>query len=223
MKRIPLWLKIAFTAWMAVWVTVYAGFYGPQNFLWICNLCNFILLAGLWTENRLLVSSQIVAVLVIDLIWSVDLITALFSGFHPFGGTAYMFSGEIPLHVRLMSLYHVFTPPLLLFSVFRLGYSRRGLLLQTVITWLLFPLSYLLTDAERNVNWVHGAFGSTSVGMPPPVWILILMAACPLVLYLPTHLLVLLLCRRFRCEVRQDPGWFDSPASGTQNTTRPPR
>ena len=80
MKGIPLWLKIAFTAWMAAWVIVYAGFYGPQNFFWICNLCNFILLVGLWTENRLLVSSQIVAVLVIDLLWSVDLITAFLSG-----------------------------------------------------------------------------------------------------------------------------------------------
>jgi hypothetical protein len=203
-RTIPLWLKIAFTLWVSLWAIVYAGFYGPQNFLWLCNLCNFILLVGLWTESRLLVSSQIVAVLFIDLLWSIDLMTALLSGLHPFGGTAYMFNREIPFTVRLMSLYHVFTPPLLLFSVFRLGYSRRGLLLQTLITWVLFPATYLLADPERNVNWVHGAFGTTDLEMPPLAWILILMAACPLLLYLPTHGLVIFLCRRFRRESTGD-------------------
>lgn len=195
MKTIPKWLKFAFTIWMMVWIPVYAGFHGLQNFLWLCDLCNFILLIALWSENRLLFSSQLVAVLIIDFLWSVDVTAALLLGFHPVGGTEYMFYPEIPLYIRLMSLFHVFTPPLLIYAVIRLGYDRRGLILQTLITWIIIPLSYLLTDPARNINWIWRPFGKPQTMIAPWLYFIILMAAYPLLLYLPTHGLVLLIRR----------------------------
>jgi hypothetical protein len=195
MRRIPGWLKIAFTAWILVWVPVYTSFYGPQNFLWICDLCNFILLIALWLDSRLLFSSQLVAVLMIDFLWSIDVAVALLMGFHPIGGTEYMFYPEIPLYIRLMSLFHVFTPPLLIYAVIRLGYDRRGLILQSLITWFILPLSYLLTDPERNINWIWRPFGVPQTMFASWLYFVILMAAYPLLLYHPTHGLVLLACR----------------------------
>ncbi len=195
MRRIPGWLKIAFTAWILVWVYVWTNFYGPQNFLWICDLCNFILLIAFWLDSRLLFSSQLVAVLMIDFLWSIDVAVALLSGFHPIGGTEYMFYPEIPLYIRLMSLFHLFTPPLLVYAVIRLGYDRRGLILQSLITWCILPLSYLLTDPERNINWIWRPFGVPQTMFASWLYFVILMAAYPLLLYLPTHGLVLLACR----------------------------
>ena len=191
MKKLPLWLKIAFTVWMLAWVPSYSSFYGPQNFLWLCDLCNFIILIALWTESGLLFSSQIVAVLVIDILWSIDVFAAFAFGAHPIGGTEYMFNPAIPLPIRLLSLFHVLTPPLLVYAVLRLGYDRRGILLQTALTWIILPLSYLLTDPERNINWVFGLFNGSQTLFAPWTFVLLCMAAYPLLLYLPTHALVL--------------------------------
>ncbi|MBT8363690.1 MAG: hypothetical protein KJP23_03225 [Deltaproteobacteria bacterium] len=194
-ESLPRWLKIAFTIWIVAWVPVYISFHGTQNFLWICDLCNFILLIALWTENRLLFSSQLVAVLIVDILWSVDVAMALLWGFHPIGGTEYMFYSEIPLFVRLMSLFHVFTPPLIIYAVIRLGYDNRGLILQTILTWIVLPLSYLLSDPTRNINWIYRPFGKEQTMVPLWLYFIILMAAYPLLLYLPIHGLVLLIQR----------------------------
>ena len=202
-KRIPLWLKIAFTAWIMVWTGVYANFYGPQNFLWLCDLCNFILLIALWLESSLLFSSQIIAVLIVDVLWSVDVGMAALTGYHPIGGTQYMFSAKIPLYVRMMSLFHVFTPPLLIYAVFRLGYNRRGLILQSLITWIVLPLSYLLTDPPKDINWVFGPAGQPQSTLSPGIYFFICMLAYPLIVYLPTHGLVLFLLR-WQERIRRD-------------------
>ena len=192
---LPIWLKIAFTIWIVAWVPIYVSFHGLQNFLWICDLCNIILLIALWTESRLLFASQLVAVLIVDFLWSVDVAIASLWGFHPIGGTQYMFYPEIPLFIRLMSLFHVFTPPLIIFAVIRLGYDRRGIILQTILTWIVLPLSYLLTDPSRNINWIYRPFGKEQTIVPLWLYFIFLMAAYPLLLYLPIHGLVSLIQR----------------------------
>jgi hypothetical protein len=188
-KRIPLWLKVAYTVWMAVWIPSYAAFYGPQNFLWLCDLCNFILLVACWTENSLLFSSQLLAVLIIDLLWCLDVAVRLATGSHLIGGTEYMFNPAIGLSIRLLSLFHVFTPPLIVYALLRVGYDRRGLLVQTVLSWLVFLLCIFITDPARNINWAFGP--EVKLPWEPDLWAhrLIMMAAYPLLIYLPTHLL----------------------------------
>ena len=55
-NRLPLWLKLAYTAFMAVLVPVYWYYYGPTNFLYFCDVALFLTLAGIWLESPLLVS-----------------------------------------------------------------------------------------------------------------------------------------------------------------------
>ena len=196
MNRLPLWLKVGFTAWLISWIPAYVGFYGPMNFLWLCDLCNFILLIALWTESRVLFSSQLVAVLFLDILWTIDVGARLFSGIHPIGGTEYMFNLAIPIHIRLFSLFHVFTPPLLIWGVLRLGYHPRGLLLQTVLTCFVLPLSLLVSSPEWNINWVWGPFGKPQTLVHPWVYLLLCMIFYPAIIYLPTHGLALLFFRR---------------------------
>jgi len=47
-RRIPLWLKLAYTAFMAVLVPVYLRNYGPTNFLYFCDFALIITLVGIW-------------------------------------------------------------------------------------------------------------------------------------------------------------------------------
>lgn len=184
---IPLWLKLAFTAFVAAWAPLAVTIQGWQNLLWLCDLANFLALAGLWRESRLLLSSQLVATLVVGIAWSVDLASALATGVHPFAATAYMLDPAVPLALRLPSLFHVVVPAMLLFAVARLGHDRRGWRLQTLICWLVLLLSATLTDPGRNINWIAAPFGMPQVWLPDWLYLLACMAAYPLILYLPAE------------------------------------
>src|ERR1700753_4306902 len=71
--RIPLAVKLAFTAFMAVLVPVYWSKYGPTNFLYFCDLALFITLAAVWLENRLLASMAAVGIVLPQLVlWCGD-------------------------------------------------------------------------------------------------------------------------------------------------------
>lgn len=188
MRRIPLSAKLIYTVWMAVWIPVYWMHAGPTNFLWLCDVANFLIALALWAESPLLISAQAVGVLFVQIVWCGDYFGRLILGRHPIGGTEYMFDEAKPLYLRLFSLFHVAMPPLLLWSVKRLGYDRRGWLLQTAITWVLLPATWLLVAPDRNVNWVWKPFGKPQELLTPPIYLLALCFLYPLLLYLPTHL-----------------------------------
>ncbi|GHC30093.1 hypothetical protein [Aidingimonas halophila] len=194
-RRLPWWPKWLFSLWILCWAPTYVVLLGPQNFLWLCNLANFLILVALWTESRRLMSMQLLAVLLVGTLWAVDVGTALVTGWHPIGGTEYMFDPDHPAVTRALSLYHLILPIVASLSVWRLGFDRRAILWQTGLTWLIVPLSYAITDPERNINWVHGPFGQPQESLDPLVYLVGLMVAWPLAVYLPVQLLMICLQR----------------------------
>lgn len=185
--RLPQSLKLAYLAWMALWVPVYWIYIGPQNFLWLCDLANIILLFGIFTESALIISSQAIGVLLVQILWTVDFLSGALLGSHWIGGTEYMFDAEVSPWLRSLSLFHVAIPPMLIFALVRLGYDGRGLLLQTGIIWVLLPVTYFTTAPELNINWLHRPFGQPQSVLAPPAFALFMMLAYPLILFLPTH------------------------------------
>jgi hypothetical protein len=166
-NRIPLWVKLAYTLWMAIWVPLYWRANGPANFLWICDFANFAILIAIWSESALLASSQLAGVLVIQIVWAIDFFGRLLAGFHPIGGTEYMFDAAQPLWLRGLSLFHVWSVPLLIWLVRRTGHDPRGWRLQTGFAALLFPAGVLLGTEEQNLNWMHAPFGVEQDLLPP--------------------------------------------------------
>ncbi len=69
--RLPLWLKLAYTAFMAVLLPVYWANYGPTNFLYFCDVALLITLVGIWIESPLLVSMCAVGILASQALWVV--------------------------------------------------------------------------------------------------------------------------------------------------------
>jgi hypothetical protein len=126
-------LRWAALAFVLVLVPAYASAYGPRNFLFLCNLSVFLTTIGLWTGSRLLLSSQAVGLLAIAAAWTLDLSLRLLLGRHLVGGTEYMWDARFPLATRLLSFYHVAESLVLLYALRRLGYDRRGYLLQSAI------------------------------------------------------------------------------------------
>ncbi|OJA04838.1 hypothetical protein [Halomonas sp. QHL1] len=188
---VPRWLKLMFTLWILIWAPSYVVLLGAQNFFWLCNVASFLILAALWSEHRTLMSMQWLAVALVGSLWSLDVATAALTGVHPIGGTEYMFDPEHPPMARAMSLYHMVLPLVAGIGIARLGYARRALLWQTLLTWMVLPLTYLLTDAERNINWVHGPFGQPQDSLDPLLYLFLLTLIWPVVVYLPVHLLMI--------------------------------
>ena len=141
------------------------------------------------------------AVLIIDVLWSIDVASAFLTGTHIIGGTEYMFDPAIPVHIRLMSLFHVFTPPLLIYAVLRLGYDRRGILLQSGLTWIVLLLTFLYTEPVRDINWVFGLFGKQQSFLDPWIYLVFTMLGYPLIIYLPTHGFLTLGLKRLKPEL----------------------
>ena len=187
---IPLWLKIAYTLFICVIVPIYWKQYGPGNFLWFSDIALLVTAVTLWIESSLLASMMAVSVVVLESIWIIDFVIELIVGTSVIGLSAYMFDSKIPLPIRALSLFHVVLPLLLVWLLYRLGYDRRALLAQTLLAWIVLPLSYFLTKPSDNVNWVYGLGGGPQKWMPAALYLVMLMIAFPLVLYLPTHLLL---------------------------------
>ena len=194
--QIPLWVKAAYTAFVCVLVPVYWVHYGPRNFLWFSDVALLTTAAALWLESPLLASMMALAVGLPELAWNLDFFVRLASGRQIFGLSGYMFDPDKPRYLRALSLFHVVLPAVLVWLVSRLGYDRRAWIAQSLVALVLLPVTYWLTDPAENVNWVHGLGAAPQTRVPPGLYLAGLMAAFPLVLYLPTHWLLLRLFTR---------------------------
>jgi len=151
-------------------------------------------LVGVWTENRLVVSTQAVSVSLLEIGWIIDFIAGLLRGGEtPFGIAAYMFDPVLPLFVRLLSLYHLVLPWFLLWLAWRLGYDRRAWWIWMLAGWGILLLAFLV-PGERNVNWVYGIGSDEILLLPQPWWLVTVMAGCALA-WLLTHLAITALTR----------------------------
>jgi hypothetical protein len=184
----PLALKLAYTAFVAVLVPVYWKAYGPGNFLWLCDVALLGAGAALWLESRLLASMMLLAA-VPELVWNADFVARLATGRHLVGMTAYMFDRALPLHTRALSGFHVFLPIVLVWLAARWGYDRRAWPVQTLVTWALVLASYRWTRPDANVNYAFGPGARPQTRLPPRLYLLLVLAAVPL-LYWPAHALL---------------------------------
>lgn len=184
--RIPLWLKVLWTGFLVAWAPLYGHQYGAQNFLYFCDLGNFLIAAALWMESRLIFSWQAVGLLVFQTLYALDLAIAVIAGRHVIGGTEYMQDRSIPLLIRLLGLYHLVVPPLLLWAVRRLGYDPRAWRWQTLWTAVVVPVNHFWRPAY-NVNWARGLRHEQHF-IPGWLYLAGYLIVVPLVVYGPTHL-----------------------------------
>lgn len=192
MELIPLWLKLVYTAFTAVTVVIYIRKYPLWNFLWFSDIALIATVPALWLENSLLASMMLVGVLLPEVLWNGAFFTRLVTGNRLFGLTDYMFDASKPRYVRAISLvFHVLLPVLLLWMAVRLGYDSRALVAQTVLAWIVLPLSYWLGEPKvENLNWVFGWTAEPQTRIPPLAYLGLVMIAFPLLIYLPTHVLL---------------------------------
>jgi hypothetical protein len=188
-RGFPSWTRYAVLVWMVIWIPAYWRVWGAANFLHLCDIAVILVCVGVCTNSTLLISSQAVASLLVDAAWMLDAGWRLIRGRGLFGSADYLFDPQYPLWVRLLTLFHVAMPILLLWALHRIGYDRRGWALQCAIALGAF-VAARFTSPALNINYaftdpfIHRVWG------PPPIHVLISWIFIAAVVYLPTHLLL---------------------------------
>lgn len=167
-------------AWLAVWIPAYWSFYGPVVFLNLCDIAVVLTCVGLWRGSALLLSSQAVSSIVVDLAWNLDLVWRAISGSHLIGGTEYMWDPKYPPWLRALSLFHIGLPVVLIWSLRRVGYDRSAPGLQIVIAAVVLVASRAVGSAENaNFAFIDPLFGR-SWG-PAPVHLAVILGGLAIV------------------------------------------
>lgn len=188
-QDVPATVRWAALIWLLIWIPVYWRTWGALNFLRLCDIAVILSCAGLWSRNRLLVSSQAVSSILPDFVWALDAGCRFFLGHHLIGGTEYLFDLHYPLWIRLLTLYHLVLPLVLLWALHRIGYDPRGLAVQSVIAGIVFVASRFAGPVE-DINYAftdpffHRAWGIA------PCHLAVIFLFIFVVAYIPTHILL---------------------------------
>lgn len=203
-RRVSIWVKVAYSAFVAVVVPCYWVTYSPWNFLYFCDIALLVTAAAIWIESPLLTSMQALAITLLQALWVIDFLCRLIAGVHITGMTSYMFDSGIPLFMRSLSLFHGWLPFFLLWLLSRWGYDGRALGMQSVVGIAVLVVSYLFAPAPPpsashpnwavNINYVYGLDDKhPQTLMASWLWLVLLMVVKVFAIYLPTHVVL----RRF--------------------------
>lgn len=199
-NRIPIWVKVAYTAFVSVLVPYYWYAYGPTNFLFFCDIALFLTLAAVWMESRLLASMAGVGILLPQTLWMADFLSTMV-GIPLTGMTGYMYDSKYSLFVRGLSFFHFWLPILLVWLIWRLGYDGRAFKGWTALAWVILFICYFLMPAPPapadnadlivNINYVYGFSEKEPQNwLPAHAWFAALLVVLPSFIYLPTHLVL---------------------------------
>ena len=142
---------------MAFYVPVYLIGYGPQNFLWLSSITLILGFLATILESRFLASMAAVGGLAFELLWAVDFlftVSARIIGSKLAGFTIYVFDPYLPIWLKVLALYHLALPPLLIWLFLRLGYDTRAWIVQIFFSLILMLATWFFTSPFLNINFV---------------------------------------------------------------------
>lgn len=183
-KKLPLAIKLPYILLFTVVMYVNVVYYGWENILWFSHMALILLFIGIVFDKHVFISMAGISVFVFHSLWTLMFLTQLLTGAR-IGAVAYMFDGATPLFLRSVSLFHVVTPPLILYLLKKIGYDERAYGLQKLWGGFVIILTAII-DPGKNINWVYGP-GSPQNILPEFIYIPLLIFALIHIVYLPTH------------------------------------
>lgn len=191
-ELVPLWLKLAYAAFLAVMIPVYSmkAAAGARNFLWFSDIALFGTALALWLESPLIASMMGVGVLLPEIVWNLSFLSWFIFRRGVPGVADYMFDSREHWYMRALSLFHVHMPVVLVWLIWRLGYDERALVAQTLLAWVVLPVTYAATEPRFNINRAFGLGTQPQRRIHPLLYLALLMLIGPLVVYVPGHFIL---------------------------------
>jgi hypothetical protein len=158
---VPYKVKMSYYAFMAFMFPVYITHYPLINFVNLCQVHLFLVLAGFLTDKHIFISMSALGIIILQLFWCLDFICETM-GINFIGGTKYMYNSDMPLYVRILSLYHGWFPFFLIYLINHIGYNKRALYPQLILSNSVCILSYYNNYLYiNNINMMKdiGIFG----------------------------------------------------------------
>lgn len=189
-EHFSLWLKLPYSFFVLFLIPVYLKHWGIKNFLWFSDVALILSVPALWLESSLLASMLAVGVLLPEIYWNIELFLRLITRKPLAGLTDYMFDDSRPLYLRLLSLFHVVLPGILILMLLKLGYDSRAIYYQTGLACIILLITYKVTDPSKNINWVFG-FGKSPQGkLDSRLFLVLVILTYIFLLFVPSHFLL---------------------------------
>lgn len=178
--------------WIADLVNIVFFIHKPAYLLWYSTSGLLLTAVALLLRSRRLISILFCALFVPEAMWSIDFLGKIIFDRHVFGLTSYMFAFSKKDFV--MSLYHLFLPPILLVAVSQTRtVYRYSWLFAGFYTVALTVLTLFLVAQNEPVNCVHqltrcrGFFSVFFTALPYPYHIFVAVALAVLIIFIPTN------------------------------------
>ena len=137
-----------------------------QIILWFCYLGMILLGTGILKRNSFLIVSQLNILAIPLILWSIDYIYYLINAESLLGLAGYFFVLESALQ-KVISSQHVFTLPLALYALYRIGVKRKDAWKVSIPLIIGFYFaSILFTSEALNINCVYRSCFSFSFPGP---------------------------------------------------------
>jgi hypothetical protein len=180
-----MWINIFLIFFLATQIIVYSS-YSIESYLWLCKINLFLTIFGILFKNKLLISMAFVGGLARFSIWNLSFIINLFTNYNLFNVTAYIFSLGTSLTIKIISLYHIFLPIILIFFLKKIGYDSRAFIFSTILYWFVIIITYFFTIKSNNINFVFCA-STYNWSISDQQWVIFLLIFEPILFILPVH------------------------------------
>ena len=138
--------------------------------LWFCYMGLIILGIGFLKKSYFLVESQLNILMIPLTIWVFDFIYFIIFGKSLLNIVDYFFiAGPIP--GKIITSQHLFTIPLALYSLRFITPKRKNSWIFSIVQIsILFVITRILTNPERNINWVYHTSLNLTIPYYPLLW-----------------------------------------------------
>ncbi len=199
-NRVPLWLKLVYTAFMAVLVPVYWYYYGPTNFLYFCDV-SLLLTPRRHLDRKRCCWSRCarLAFVAVQTLWVADFVLNFF-GVPLVGMTAYMFNhGKFAVPRSGVAVFRAGCHSCWIYLVWGFWLSTAAAFRHwTVLAWaLMLTCFFLMPPPNPNAGLQARSISTTCTAssdavaqtlVHPYVWLAGMLIGLPLLVHLPTHL-----------------------------------
>ena len=129
---------------------------GYRSLFWLCYTAMLIIGFGIIKKKSYLILSQIIILLIPDILWMIDFFTILFTGNSLMNLSSYFFTDR-PLISKLVSSQHLYVMPLALYAlyVFKIHKPKLAIKFASLQLIIFFIIVRLFTPEKDNINCAY--------------------------------------------------------------------
>ncbi len=127
----------------------------PSHILWLCYISLILIGAGIIKGNSYIIASQLNIIAIPAIFWSIDFFYMAITNKPLWNITSYLIGADTTTLSYFISMQHIFTLPLALYSVYMLKLRRKDFWKISVMqAAAIFILSYIFSSREANINCI---------------------------------------------------------------------